>query len=76
MGLLISEFVFVGWVFCSLVSVSSLVFWSLWFVVQAAGMTFDPAGSLRRSWGLDFSYLVWLLVQQGVSILLTGVDSN
>lgn len=40
--MLISEFVFVEWVFCSLISVSSSVFWSLCLGLLAAGLTSDP----------------------------------
>ena len=55
-----SEFVFVGWVLSSLVSVSSLVFWSLWPGFLA---TSDLVGSLFPSWGLDFCQLAWPLAQ-------------
>lgn len=49
-------------------SVFSSVFWSLCSVFLSAGL----AGSLHQKWGLDFCHLAWPLVQQGVSVLLTG----
>jgi hypothetical protein len=69
----IFEFVFVGWVFCSLVSDSSCLC-GLDFLV--ACLTSDPLGSLWLGWGLDFWQQAWPLVQAGgwgVSILMIAV---
>jgi hypothetical protein len=47
--MLIFDFVFVEWVFWSLVSLSSLVCWSLQQQFLSAGMTSDTVGSLYPS---------------------------
>lgn len=59
--MLISEFISVGWVLCSLISVSSLVFWFLWPGFLAASMTSDPVGRM------NLEKLTWPLVQPGFS---------
>ena len=60
----ISEFSFVGCVFCSLVSIYSLIFWSVWSVIEqgslpklaarlrSAGVVSDRAESFYSNWGL------------------------
>lgn len=66
--MLIPEIVFVGWVFCFLVSVSLVIFWTSWPGFLAAGMTSGPAGSHSSSWGP-----VWPLDHQVFSELGGGM---
>lgn len=71
--MLISEFVFFGWVFCFFVSVYSLVFWSVWPVVEKCSLPVLGAGliagvvsgrveSLCSSWGLGHGEAEWLRI--------------
>lgn len=56
---------FVGWVFCSLISVSSLILWSLWPGFLAAHMTSHLVGSFFQFGDWPFWWLSWPLVLQG-----------
>jgi hypothetical protein len=49
-----ADFVFVRWVFCSLVSVFSFAFWTLWPAFLAVCLTCDPLGSLLPGGVLNF----------------------
>ena len=76
--MLVSVFAFVGCVFCSLVSVSTLVFWALWSGFLLSCLTSEPLGSLWPGWGLTsgnlhglwyskgslFFWLAWLTPEQ------------
>ena len=51
--------------FGSLVSVSSLVFWCLWFGFMLYSMTSGPVGSPHEGLRFYFWWLAWTLVQKG-----------
>lgn len=55
-----SEFVFVGCMFCFLVSVPSL--WPGFMEVDLISVS-DPVGNLCPSWGAGLLELVWILVK-------------
>lgn len=58
------RFFFVSWVFCSLFSVSSLVFWSVWPGCLPFFLVCGRLGILHPTWCLAFGGC-WSLVEQG-----------
>lgn len=77
--MLICGFIFVGWVFSSLVAVSSLVFWfpglrlgslypSLGAELLMTWMASGSAGGCLPSLGLEFWLCVWPLIWLGGSL--------
>lgn len=86
--MLIPEFVLVVWMFCSLVSVYSLVFWPMWPGVLVTSKPSAPVGclcsrfsSLQDLWGLDAniaSEVPSTCVASGVlgTCLVSGIPST